>query len=142
VVARILTSPGDGYLFVDEECPWDVGGVIGAQYRVTGYRDADRVSATTSITSSIGLWAGGPNTSPGAAFGLSSNQAGFSVAYVPVDSNELQVTWSPLNPVQTVPLHGQDYQYALRTPENRGLSVTVTVLVDQIVYCCMPDQTV
>jgi hypothetical protein len=132
-VAIRVDDPGAGLNLIDEECPWDVGGAILVFYRVTGYRDSDRRS-TQSI---VGPWSGF-SANPGAAFGLSSNEAGFSVAYVPADPNQVQVTWNPLNPVQLVPLHGQDYSYALRIPENRGLSVTVAVLVDYISYCCMP----
>lgn len=132
-VALRVTDPGSNITLIDEECPWDVGGAIAVIYRVTGYRDSDRRS--TSATT--GAW-GGFSANPGAAFGLSSNVAGYSVAYVPADPSQVTVTWNPLNPVTTVPLHGADYQYALRIPENRGLSVTVAVLVDNITYCCMP----
>lgn len=117
---------------IDQECPWDVGGAIYVMYRVTGYRDSDRRS-TSAV---FGPWIG-QAVSPGAAFGLSSNVAGFSVAYMPADPNQVNITWNPLNPVSTIPLHGVDYQYALRAPEERGLSVTVAVLVDYISYCCM-----
>lgn len=132
-VATRVVDPSSGLVFIDEECPWDVGGAISVIYRVTGYRDSDRRSTSTTT----GNWSG-LSSNPGAAFGLSSNQAGFSVAYVPADPNQVQVTWNPLNPVTTVQLHDVDYQYALRIPENRGLSVSVPVLVDQISYCCMP----
>lgn len=132
VAARVFDPSGVPFL-VDEECPWDVGPVITVIYRITGYRDSDRRS--TAITTST--WTG-TSTAPGAAFGLSSNTAGFSVAYVPGDPNQVQVTWNPLNPVSTIPLHGVDYQYALRVPENRGLSVSVSVLVDYLSYCCVP----
>lgn len=138
VAFRVL-DPAANLTLIDEECPWDVGGATGAitvRYRVTGYRDSDRRSSTATSTA----WTG-TSVAPGAAFGLSSNVAGYSVAYVPADANQVQVTWNPLNPVTTIPLHGVDYQYALRVPENRGLSVSVAVLVDYISYCCTPSNS-
>lgn len=136
-VAFRVVDPTANLTLIDEECPWDVGGTTGAitvRYRVTGYRDSDRRSSTATTAA----WTG-TSVAPGAAFGLSSNVAGYSVAYVPGDPNQVQVTWNPLNPVTMIPLHGVDYQYALRVPENRGLSVSVAVLVDAISYCCMPS---
>lgn len=136
-VAFRVVDPGVNITLIDEEAPWDVGGAISVIYRVTAYRDSDRRSSTTTT----GTWSGF-SANPGAAFGLSSNVAGYSVAYVPADPSNVQVTWNPLNPVQTIPLHGVDYQYALRIPENRGLSVSVSVLVDFISYCCVSTGTI
>lgn len=123
--------------FADYGVPWDVPDV---RYRVTGYRDSDR-----RFSSSIISWNADPAVAPGAAFGLAyygeagNPLSGLSLAYVPVDETQLTITWSPLNPVTYVPLHGRDYQVALRPTEQRGLSVTVTVVVDYFALCDSAD---
>lgn len=114
--------------FTDYAPPWDMPSI---SYRVTGYRDSDR----RAVTSSTVAWGGAPASSPGAAFGLVDLETGLIAAYAPVADSALDVTWSPLDPVSTVALHGVDYQVALRSPEYRGLAVSVTVLVDHFAVC-------
>lgn len=124
-----IDDPSNGEEFVDFGAPWDLeSGSI--NYRVKGYRLTDhRISTTTTAG-----WAG-VVTAPGAAFGLAS-AAGLYV-YVPSEqSGDLEITYNPLNPISTVQLHGYNYQVALRSPEERGLQVSVPVIVDKI--DCLP----
>lgn len=114
--------------FTDYAPPWDMPSV---SYRVTGYRDSDR----RAVTSSTIAWGGAPASSPGAAFGLVDLETGLIAAYAPVSDSSLEVTWSPLDPISTIALHGVDYQVAMRAPEYRGLSITVPVLVDHFAVC-------
>lgn len=124
-----LTAPADGEIYTDFGAPWDqTTGTL--NYRVTGYRSTDH-RTTVTVT---GGWAGAV-TAPGAAFGLASD-AGLYV-YVPSEgSGDLEITYNPLNPISTVQLHGYNYQVALRSPEERGLQVSVPVIVDKI--DCLP----
>lgn len=119
----------------DYGVPWDlIAGSI--EYAVTGYREADRAELTT-LTSA---WAGS-SVAPGAAFGLAGED--FLVAYVPVsDGGELQVTWNPLNPIESMPLAGKNYQVALRASEERGLGITVTVIADHLLRCETVDDSI
>ena len=112
----------------DYGVPWDL---ISASvyYRVTGYRENDRAEQSVLV----GPWAG-TSVAPGAAFGLATQDALY--CYVPVsESGQLQITWNPLNPIESMPLAGKDYQVALRVAEQRGLQVTVTVVADQFQVC-------
>lgn len=132
VTAR-LVDPVNGAVVTDYEAPWDspqFDASLAVYYRVTGYRDSDRRSVSTIS----GPWAG-TSVAPGAAFGLGSNELGAIVIYTPQDQSTLRLTWSALNPVQMIPLHMQDFQYALRIPENRGLSVSVDVEMSQFQAC-------
>jgi len=138
-VAYRLTGTTDSSHVLDYEVPWDapqLDGTLLVYYRVTGYRDSDR----TSTSAIFGPW-GGTSVAPGAAFGLASNELGAIIMYVPEDSGNLQLTWTALNPVQVIPLHMQDYQYSLRIPENRGLSVSTNVLVNQFQACLLPTSS-
>lgn len=112
--------------WTDWGVPWDIEDI---DYWVYGYRNSDRQLRTNVIT-----WTG-PATAPGAAFGLTDYDNLITVLYTPVSENELEVQWSPLNPISTVQLHGVDYQIALRSPEERGLSVSVVVAVRNFSMC-------
>lgn len=131
-VAQIQVDDGESPLsdvvYVDYSAPWDLpSGVI--EYRVSGYRDADRIFVQAADVP----WTG-TVTAPGAAFGLATSDS--LLAYIPNNgASPLEISWSPLNPTNIVALHGVDYQVALRAPEERGLSVSVTVLVDHVVAC-------
>lgn len=137
VIGR-LVAVANNQRFLDYEVPWDIGGFDAStviNYRVTGYRDSDRqsVSAVGSVAGTFG--------NPGAAFGLASNQLGVIMLYAPQDAGDLQVKWNALNPVQMIPQHMRDYQYALRIPENRGLSTTLDVEVNQFAACLIPTSS-
>ncbi len=130
---------------VDRTAPWDLpAGSL--SYRVTGWRDADRRSEFT-----VDVW-NATASNPGAAFGfglpgiLSGNPTydtpGELWAYVlSEDSGALTVPWSPLNPISMVQLHGVDYQVALRSPEERGLSVRVPIIVDKLLCVLEPEES-
>ena len=112
----------------DYGVPWDLPEDL-ISYEITGYRDSDRRTTTSDEI----FWSD-TSVSPGAAFGLATEDGLY--AYVPSsDSGALQITWNPLTPLESMPLAGKDYQLALRPAENRGLSITVTVLVNQLAYC-------
>lgn len=116
------------YMWDDYGVPWDVSTVY---YRVYGYRDADRRVFLSSWTS----WSGAPATSPGPAFGLSDQQSGTVVAFDPIDPSDVSIVWKSLNPIEQIQLHGLDYSIALRSPEERGLSITVPILIDNMYTC-------
>jgi hypothetical protein len=121
-------SPLSDVVYIDYSAPWDLpSGVI--EYRVSGYRDADRI-----VVQSADVPWNAVAAAPGAAFGLATEYG--LLAYIPNNgSGPLEIEWNPLNPVSIVALHGVDYQVALRAPEERGLAVSVTVLVDHLVNC-------
>lgn len=121
----MIADPGDDYEFIDYGCPWDLGsGNI--QYIIKGYRATDhRVAESNTPPLLIAP------TAPGALFGLASDNGLW--VYAPTsDSGDLEITYNPLNPISKVQLHGYNYQVALRSPEERGLSVSVPVLVDSL----------
>lgn len=127
--------PVDGALtieWVDYGVPWDIEDI---QYWVYGYRNSDR-----RLTVDVVVWAG-PATAPGAAFGLTDYETGESYWYTPVAEGELDVSWSPLNPISTVQLHGVDYQIALRAPEERGLSVSTVIAIRNFNQCTSTHET-
>lgn len=118
--------------FCDYGVPWDLDPFT-ISYEITGYRDSDRRTTTSDEI----FWED-TSVSPGAAFGIATEDGLY--AYVPgSESGELQVTWSPLTPIESLPLAGQDYQIALRPAENRGLAVTVNVIVDNIAKCVVAE---
>lgn len=129
----LVEDPSSSLAVNDAAVPWDLpsGSIF---YQVTGYRNADHLSTTVVV----GPWLG-TATAPGAAFGLATD-SGTLFAYVPVDESSLQVQWNPLNPVTIVPLLGVDYQIPLRAPEERGLSTSFLVLVDQLLGSCGTDE--
>lgn len=110
--------------------PWDVEDVT---YRVTGYRDSDRRSSSSTV-----VWSG-LSANPGAAFGLVDYESGTLYSYVPVSDGDLELTYSPLNPADTAQIHGVDYQVALRSPEERGLAISVVVAVQNFSSCALGD---
>ncbi len=124
----VIDIPSSSYAWNDYGVPWDISGVY---YRVLGYRDADR----EVFASSWVLWSGGPAVSPGPAFGLSDQSTGTIAAFDPIDPSDMNIVWSSLNPIEQVMLHGLDYSIALRAPEERGLSTTVPVLIDNMFTC-------
>lgn len=128
----LLQDPTNAQVWTDFGAPWGVeAGTI--TYRVTGYRNSDHLSATATT-----IAVGNVIDAPGAAFGLAVPNEGL-YAYIPtVESGDLEITYNPMNPIQSVPLHELDYQIALRAPEERGLSVTVSVLTDRLVSCPEP----
>jgi hypothetical protein len=129
----LLNGPSDGQVFVDWEAPWDIpSGSI--TYLITGYRDSDHLSVSTTTTA----W-NFTSEALGAAFGLFSNELETGYAYVPVDERELVTEYSPLSSVQFVQRHGVDYQVALREPEERGVAVTVQVVIAEIAKICPGD---
>lgn len=125
---------GPSYTWDDYGVPWDVTSVY---YQVIGYRDADRRTFTSSWTA----WSGAPSASPGPAFGLSDQSTGTVVAFDPIDPSDMNLAWKPLNPIEQVQLHGIDYSIALRAPEERGLSVTVPILIDNMYTCASTPVT-
>lgn len=114
--------------FCDYGVPWDIpSGEL--SYTVYGFRDTDRRRTPGESVA----W-NDVSENPGAAFGLATNDALY--VYVPVsDGGDLEVEWNPLNPIEYMPLAGKDYQIALRVPEDRGLSVTVSVVANKLVRC-------
>lgn len=129
VPVALLHGLADDHVFVDYEVPWDVeSGSI--TYVITGYRNSDHLSVSTETTGWLGV-----STAPGAAFGLFSNQTESGFAYIPVDGRELEIEYSPLSPVQMIQRHGVDYQVALMAPEERGYSVSVTIIAERLGMC-------
>lgn len=127
-----ITDPIDGQRIIDFEAPWDISQFSSSTrvfYRVTGYRNSDRRS--TTVTSGPMAFAG----SPGPVIGFASNILQTIFIYAPTDATDLHIKWNALNQVQMIPQHMRDYQYALRTPENRGLTATFPVEVNQFIQC-------
>jgi hypothetical protein len=135
----LIDDATNGLVVTDYEVPWDYPtGTI--TYTIIGYRDSDHLTATATTTA----WSG-TSTAPGAAFGIFSNDLQLGYAYIPVDERELVTEYNPLNPISFVQRHGVDYQLALRAPEERGMSVTVSVIADRVALCensAEPDRTV
>ncbi len=130
----LLDDPSNGQIYNDYAAPWDLPALT-ITYRVRGYRDSDHIAMSTTTSA----W-NNTAVAPGAAFGIAPSTGGLYVCVPVTDGNTLEVTWNPLNPTSIVQLHGVDYQVALRSPEERGLSVTVDVLVDHIGACDPADE--
>lgn len=128
----LLADTTNGQVYTDSAVPWDQT-ALSITYQVIGYRNADRLSVTTITTG----W-NAVATAPGIAFGLAAPN-GALYAYLPTSEGAMDVTWNPLNPVSIVPLLGVDYQIPLRAPEERGLSVSFLVIVDQMLACSGND---
>lgn len=137
-IVKKIANPTNGQVVLDYEVPWDapqLNAALAVNYRLTAYRNSDRRSVTTTLA-----WAG-TSVNPGAAFALASNELNAMVLYVPTDSSDLQIKWNALNPVSYIPQHMRDYQYALRIPENRGMSVDMDVEVNQFTPCLLPTSS-
>lgn len=127
-----VTAPANGQRVVDYEVPWDVSQFSASTqvyYLLTAYRNSDRRFVQAITTGYAG------SASPGSCIGFGSNILGTMMVYVPVSTGDLEIAWSALNQVQMIPQHMRDYQYALRVPENRGLSATFPVEVNQFTQC-------
>lgn len=143
IYVTTIFGPANNTPFTDVAAPWDIP-VNTLKYQIYGCRTADNLYQTTTVT-----WNDiSPN--PGAALSLAynppqtgtigqslTNYFGFELIYAPVDSSSLKLSWKSLNGSTQVPLHGIDKQVQLRELEQRGLSVTFTVLVDHfgVVTC-------
>lgn len=126
VVDLLEVDEAPTVVFADVGVPWDIGPV---DYKITGWRHADRQSRSSVIAASAAV------AHPAAAFGLADYLNGVVYLYTPVSDSALELQWSPLNPISTVQLHGVDYQIALRAPEERGLSVATVVAVANFDVC-------
>jgi hypothetical protein len=125
----LIDEPTNGQVITDYEVPWDYPtGTI--TYEITGYRDADHRSVTTTTTA----WTG-TSVAPNAAFGLFSNELTIGFAYPEVNDREVVTDYSPLSQVSMVQRHGVNYQTALMAPEERGVAVPISVVVDHIAVC-------
>ena len=125
----LIQNPTNGQVYIDTGAPWGIPtGTI--YYRIRGYRNADHLMVESTTPAWVGTIA-----PPGAAFGLAGGPDNVLYVYVPVDESSLQVQWNPLNPMSIVPLFGVDYQIPLRAPEERGLSTSFLVMVDQLSSC-------
>lgn len=136
IYVTTLIDPLNNTPFTDTCAPWDIP-VNTLKYQVYGTRDADNLYQTATFT-----WNDiSPN--PGAAMALAynppqvgsigqslTNYFGFDLIYAPVDGTQVQFEWKSLNSSTFVPLHGIDKQVQLRELEQRGLSLSVRVLID------------
>lgn len=136
-------SPQNNVTFVDLATPWDIPQNT-LKYQVYGVRNADNLWMVTTAT-----W-NDISVNPGAALALAynpdvgaigqslTNYAGFDLIYAPTaESGAVQMDWKTSNGATLIPLHGIDKYIQLRESEQRGLSVTFTVLVDKfgVVAC-------
>lgn len=137
-------DPSNVTPFTDLCVPWDIP-VGTLKYQIYGARDADNLYMMTTVT-----W-NDISPAPGAAMSLAynppatgvigqslGNYSNFDLIYAPVsESGPLKMEWKSNNGSTFVSLHGVDKQVQLRELEQRGLSVTFTVLVDKwgIITC-------
>lgn len=125
----VFVRSGTGTV-ADNFAPWDISPTVRQLiYRVTGYMDTAPQSSATAVTAN---W-GGVCAAPGPVIGLSSND--IELWFTPVAEGSMDLEWTPLSPVNLIQLHGQDYNYPLRAPEDRGLSLSVPVLINQTFLC-------
>lgn len=136
IYVTTLIDPQNNVTFNDLCVPWDIP-TNTLKYIVYGVRDADNLSQTATFT-----W-NDISTNPGAAFSLAYNPSfvgsigqsltnyfNFDLIYAPVDGTQVQFEWKSLNGSTLVPLHGIDKQVQLRELEQRGMSVSMRVLID------------
>ncbi len=114
----------------DLGAPWDVDVV----YWLTAYRAADLLATTGAASTPIAIASGG------AVLGLSS--ASTAMVYAPAADAGVSMEWTDLSPVDYVQLAGETGQRALRGPEDRGLSLTVAVLIAELAACTLSDPPV
>lgn len=108
----------------DLGAPWDVE----VTYRLTSYRAADQAAAQGSA-STPALIASGD-----ALIGISSASA--AMVYAPgTESGGVATAWTDLSPVDYVQLAEEAAQRALRAPEDRGLALTLPVLIAALAVC-------
>ena len=107
----------------DYAAPWD----IPVYYRLQGYRPMDRLVLTGAAAAPVTVASGG------AVLGFSTSTQAFS--YSPVDPAQVTLQWTDLNSVTLVQLHGEGFQRALRDTEDRGLQVTMNLLIANLGSC-------
>lgn len=114
----------------DYGAPWDVP----VFYRLVSYRSIDRLFFAGPASAGVTIASGG------AVLGFSSDTS--AVIYSPTDPSLVSITWTDLNTVSIVQLHGEPFQRALRETEDRGLSFSVQLLVASLSSCSLDDVTV
>lgn len=116
-VAGVLT-------YSDLGTPWDVP----VSYYLTAYRASDLLHIDGAVT------VAGALASQGAVIGISDETT--TMIYAPTsESGGVSTPWTDLSPVEYVQLSGENYQRAIRAPEDRGLSFATTVLVKDLKAC-------
>lgn len=135
VLVGVITFPSNGTVYTDTGTPWDIPlGTL--QYQVYGIRTADQLISSTSAAwndiaanpgAAIGISYNPPTLGPGLPDG---NYVPFEFAYAPVDTSTVTLEWKSNNTSTMVPLHGVDKFVQLRAAEQRGLTISLTVLVD------------
>jgi hypothetical protein len=114
-----------GEIYYDLAAPWDVS----IDYRIGSYRDSDQVITYGPVTLA------GAIASQGAALGISDTDNNVMV-YVPtVDAGSLSTGWNDLNKTELVQLLGEDFNRALQSPDDRGMSFSTQVLIADLFAC-------
>lgn len=121
-------AAGETMTFVDTAPAWDHT----TEYAIIGFRHFDLHNVISAYAPGVLI------PSQGAVLGISTlGRDPYVVSlYVPVtESGSVEISWENLTPMETVPLHNRDYQRPLVSVEDRGLSFSVTVLVEHLAVC-------
>lgn len=145
VVTNLPASQADQW--IDIGVPWDFDDV---EYRVTGWRDADRRNSSIEIE-----WPGAPAPAPGSSpLGIVAyfpsgqgrdlfQRPSHLLVYTPGYTGEPEMSWVSLNPTDELQLHGKDFQTAIRGREQRGLQMTTNLVVANFDLCpCLDSSSV
>jgi hypothetical protein len=125
-----LTSGPAGVpqVFYDPSPAWDTP----TEYAVIGHRGFDQYEAISAYAAGIVI------PSQGAVLGLATitESPNLIGVYAPTSSSgSVEISWENLSPTEIVPLHNRDFQRSIHSIEDRGLSFSVTVLVDHFALC-------
>lgn len=132
-ISKAITAlpAGQTHTYTHPAPPWDAQ----TEYYIVGHRAADQLQVRSSGSSWIII------PSQGAVFGISQQgvEDGTNAIYAPTaNGGSVEIQWQNMTVVEPIALHGQDYFTALVPLEVRGLSFSVTVLVDYFGYCTAP----
>lgn len=121
----IVTTAGDtgNWQVNDFTAPWD----IPILYRLDSYRPKNRLEIFGTPAAPITI------SSNGAVLGLSTGNAAY--VYAPVDTSAVQFQWTDLNVTTIVQFHGENLNRALRESSDRGLRLSVNILIAALTNC-------
>lgn len=126
----VVANTGGLLSYDDLSAPWDVT----IKYQLVGYRPADKLQITGAA-----MVAPVTTQSYGAVLGISDQgSAPTLMIYVPTggpDGSSLSMDWTDLTTSEVVQLSGEDLQRGIHPAENRGMSVSLTVLIAHLSSC-------
>lgn len=132
-ISKAITAlpAGQVHTFIYPAPAWDAR----TMYYIVGHRATDLLENRSGNSAEIII------PSQGAVLGISQLgvEDGSNVIYAPASNGgSVEIAWTNMTVVEPIALHGQDNYSPLVPVELRGLSFSVTVMVDYVGYCTTP----